>query len=142
MGFYLELATGDGGTRGARRIGGLFGGSGLEGFHRRGGGFGGVGGVFTGAAGRRRRVRRSRSADFSGLLQDQQNIRNQRTSIAGLRSNVVQFQQTLKENLRQIPDDATEVVRNRLQIAQARQNLLNQEFALVSAQAQYQAPDR
>ena len=52
-GFYLELATGTGGTRGAQRLGGLFGGSGLEGFTGVGGGFGGVGGVFTGAAGRR-----------------------------------------------------------------------------------------
>ncbi len=138
-GFYLELATGDGGTRGARRIGGLFGGSGLEGFTGVGGGFGGVGGVFTGAAGAQAAGAALQVGGFLGLLQDQQNIRNQRTSIAGLRSNVVQFQQTLKENLRQIPEDSTEVVRNRLQIAQARQNLFNQEFALVSAQAQYQA---
>ena len=50
-GFYLEIATGDGGTFGARRIGGLFGGSGLQGFTGVGGGFGGVGGAFSGAGG-------------------------------------------------------------------------------------------
>ena len=74
-----------------------------------------------------------------GLLQDQQNIRNQRSNIAGLRSNGVQFQQTLSENLRQIPEDPTEVVRNRLQVAQTRQSLYDQEFALISAEAQFQA---
>ncbi len=134
-GFYLDLATGTGGSRGPQRLGGLFGGSGLEGFTGVGGGFGGVGGIFGGAGG----VQSVQVGGFLGLLQDQQNIRNQRTSIAGLRSNVSQFQQTLKENLRRIPDDPTEVVRNRLQIAQARQNLFNQEFSLASAQAAYQA---
>lgn len=137
-GFYLDLATGTGSARGAQRIGGLFGGSGLEGFTGVGGGFGGIGNVFTGASGAQAAGAALQVGGFLGLLQDQQNIRNQRTNIAGLRSNVIQFQQTLRENLRQIPDDPTEVVRNQLQIAQARQNLFNQEFALTTAQAQYQ----
>lgn len=138
QGFYLEIATGAGETRGPRRIGGLFGGSGLEGFTGVGGGFGGVGGVFGGGGGAG--VASSlQVGGFLGLLQDRQNIRNQRTNIAGLRSNVISFQQTLNENLRQIPEDPTEVVRNRLQVAQARQTLYNQEFSLLTAEAQLQA---
>lgn len=138
-GFYLETATGDGGTFGPRRLGGLFGGSGLQGFTGVGGGFGGVGGFFSGAGGARGASDALQVGGFLGLLQNQQNIRNQRSNIEGLRSNVIQFQQTLQENLKTIPEDPTEVVRNRLQIAQARQTLYNQEFALASAEAQYQA---
>ena len=138
-GFYLELSTGDGGTFGARRIGGLFGGSGLEGFTGVGGGFGGVGSFVAGAGGADAAGDALQVGGFLGLLQNRQNIKNQESNIAGLRSNVMQFEQTLAENLQTIPDDPTELVRNRLQIAQARQTLYDQEFALVSAQAQYQA---
>lgn len=138
-GFYLELATGDGRTFGARRIGGLFGGSGLQGFTGVGGGFGGVGSFFAGTGGADAAGDALQVGGFLGLLQSRQNIRNQQSNIAGLRSNVMQFQQTLNENLQTIPDDPTELVRNRLQVAQARQTLYDQEFALVSAQAQYQA---
>ena len=138
-GFYLEIATGDGGVRGARRIGGLFGGSGLEGFTGVGGGFGGVGGVFTGAGGAFAAGAALQVGGFLGLLQDRQNIRNQRTNITGLRARTIGFQQTLNESLRQIPDDPTVVVQNRLQVAQTRQTLFDQEFALSSAEAAYQA---
>ena len=138
-GFYLELATGEGGTFGARRIGGLFGGSGLEGFTGVGGGFGGVGSFFAGAGGADAAGEALQVGGFLGLLQNRQNIRNQQSNIAGLRSNVMQFEQTLNENLQTIPEDPTELVRNRLQVAQARQTLYDQEFALVSAQSQYQA---
>ena len=137
-GFYLEIATGDGGVRGARRIGGLFGGSGLEGFTGVGGGFGGVGGVFTGAGGAFAAGAALQVGGFLGLLQDRQNIRNQRSNITGLRTRTVGFQQTLNESLRQIPDDPTVVVQNRLQVAQTRQTLFDQEFALSSAEAAYQ----
>ncbi len=139
QGFYLEIATGDGGVRGPRRIGGLFGGSGLEGFTGVGGGFGGVGGVFTGAGGAFAAGAALQVGGFLGLLQDRQNIRNQRTNITGLRARTIGFQQTLNESLRQIPDDPTVVVQNRLQVAQTRQTLFDQEFALSSAEAAYQA---
>ena len=138
-GFYMEIATGEGGTFGARRIGGLFGGSGLEGFTGVGGGFGTVGGFFAGAGGADAAAAALQVGGFLGLLQAQQNIKNQRSNIAGLRSNAYQFQQTLRENLRTLPDDPTELVRNRLQVAQARQTLYDQEFALASAHAQYQS---
>ena len=82
-GFYLELATGAGGSSGPRRIGGLFGGSGLEGFTGVGGGFGGVGGVFTGAGAAQACRGGLQVGGFLGLLQDQQNIRNQRTQHCG-----------------------------------------------------------
>ena len=138
-GFYMEIVTGEGGTFGARRIGGLFGGSGLEGFTGVGGGFGTVGGFFAGAGGAEAAGAALQVGGFLGLLQSQQNIKNQRSNIAGLRSNVYQFQQTLRENLRTLPEDPTELVRNRLQVAQARQTLYDQEFALASANAQYQS---
>ena len=138
-GFYLELATGEGRTRGASRLGGLFGGSGLEGFTGVGGGFGGVGFAFGGGGGVEVASAQLQVGGFLGLLQNQQSIRNSQFNIAGLRSNVVGFQQTLDESLRTIPDDPTVVVRNRLQVAQTRQELYDQEFALVSAQAAYQS---
>ena len=137
-GFYLEITTGSGGTRSPSRIGGLFGGSGLQGFTGVGGGFGGVGGVFSGGGGAFGASAALQVGGFYGLLQDRQNIRNQRTNITGLRANVVRFEQTLSENLQQIPDNPTQVVSDRLQIAQARQNLYNQEFALASAEASFQ----
>ena len=137
-GFYLEITTGSGGTRSPSRIGGLFGGSGLQGFTGVGGGFGGVGGVFSGGGGAFGASAALQVGGFYGLLQDRQNIRNQRTNITGLRANVVRFEQRFSENLQQIPDNPTQVVSDRLQIAQARQNLYNQEFALASAEASFQ----
>ncbi|MEX0820182.1 MAG: hypothetical protein WD070_11345, partial [Pirellulaceae bacterium] len=60
-------------------------------------------------------------------------------TIAGLRSNLVQLRDSLRENLLQIPDDPETIIRERLQIAQARQALLNAESRLLNSQASYQA---
>ena len=137
--FYLDLATGSNGrTRAPRRIGGLFGGSGLQGFTGVGGGFGGVGGVFTGGQFFQQGQGQLQVGGFIGLLQARQGIRNTQANITGLRASLLQFQDTLRENLRKIPEDPTEIVRNRLQIAQARQNLFEAEFGLITSEAGYQ----
>ena len=138
--FYLDIATGSNGrTRAPRRIGGLFGGSGLQGFTGVGGGFGGVGGVFTGGGFAQQGGDQLQVGGFIGLLQARQGIRNNQANIMGLRTSLLQFQDTLRENLRKIPDDPTEIVRNRLQIAQARQTLYTAEFALITAESGYQS---
>lgn len=134
--FYVEIMTGRSAGDGASRRGGFFGASGLEGFTGLGsGGFGRVGGTtsaFTGTGA-------AQAGGYLGLLQDQQGIRNQQTTITGLRSNLAQLRDSLQENLTQIPDDPETIVRERLQIAQSRQALLNAESRLLVAQAQYQA---
>ena len=138
--FYLDLATGSNGrTRAPRRIGGLFGGSGLQGFTGVGGGFGGVGGgIFGGGQFFQQGQGQLQVGGFIGLLQARQGIRNTQANITGLRASLLQFQDTLQENLRKIPEDPTEIVRNRLQIAQARQTLYEAEFGLITAEAGYQ----
>ena len=134
--FYVEIMTGRDAGEGASRRGGFFGGSGLEGFTGLGsGGFGRIGGVassFTGTGA-------AQAGGYLGLLQDQQDIRNQQTTITGLRSNLAQLRDSLQENLTQIPDDPEAIVRERLQIAQSRQALLNAESRLLVSQALYQA---
>lgn len=139
--YYVEIMTGRDAGSGASRRGGVFG-SGLEGFTGVGGGFGGVGGGGggggaggaggggTGAA---------EAGGYFGLLQTQQDIRNQQVTIAGLRSNLVQLRDSLRENLTKIPDDPETIIRERLQIAQARQALLNAESRLLNSQASYQS---
>jgi hypothetical protein len=134
--FYVEVITGRNAGSGATRRGGVFGATGLSGFSGvGGGGFGslGGGGAFTGGAGA------AQAGGYLGLLQDQQNIRFQQTTITGLRSNLAQLRESLRESLVQIPDDPETIVRQRLQIAQARQALLNAESRLLNSQASYQA---
>ena len=57
---------------------------------------------------------------FLGLLQSLQDIRNQQVTIVGLRTNLSQLRDSLREDLTQIPDDAEIIIRDRLQVAQAR----------------------
>ncbi|MEO8494936.1 MAG: hypothetical protein ABI614_07690 [Planctomycetota bacterium] len=139
--FYVEIMTGRDAGSGASRRGGVFG-SGLEGFTGVGGGFGGVGGgggaagIGGGGAGN---TGAAAAGNYFGLLQSQQSIRNQQVTIAGLRSNLVQLRDSLREHLTQIPDDPETIIRERLQIAQARQALLNAESSLLNSQANYQA---
>ncbi|MBC8357298.1 MAG: hypothetical protein H8E66_35460 [Planctomycetes bacterium] len=138
--YYVEIMTGRNAGNGASRRGGVFG-SGLEGFTGVGGGFGGVGGGFgggnTGGIGGGGAGAATVDGYF-GLLQTQQDIRNQQVTIAGLRSNLAQLRDSLRENLTQIPDDPETIIRERLQIAQARQALLNAESRLLNSQASYQ----
>ena len=134
--FYVEIMTGRDAGTGASRRGGVFGASGLEGFTGLGsGGFGRVGSTATGFGG----TGAAQAGGYLGLLQNQQDIRNQQVTIAGLRSNLAQLRESLQEKLTQIPDDVETILRERLQIAQARQALLNAESRLLISQAAYQS---
>lgn len=139
--FYVQTMTGRNAGSGASRRGGVFG-SGLEGFTGVGGGFGGVtgsgggGGIGGGGGGG---TGAAAAGNYFGLLQAQQSIRNQQVTIAGLQSNLIQLRDSLREHLSQIPDDPETLIRERLQIAQARQALLNAESSLLNSQNSYQA---
>ncbi len=148
-GFYVEITTGSNAGPGPNRAGGFFGQSGLGGFTGvGGGGFGGVGaatgqGGFGGGGGTGAGA--AQAGGFIGILQDQQNIRNQVANITGLRENLIGLREVLQENLLQVPTDAggipdpRVILQNRLQIAQARQALYNAEGQLLNLQAGYQA---
>jgi hypothetical protein len=138
--FFVEIMTGRDAGNGATRRGGFFGGAGLEGFSGvGGGGFGRVGQGGQGGGGTTaNNLTIPRAGGFLGLLQSLQDIRIQQANIAGLRLNLTQLRESLRENLTKIPDDPESIVRDRLQIAQARQALLNAETRLLTAQTSYQ----
>ena len=144
-GFYLQVMTGRASEPGPTRRGGFFGTSGLAGFTGVGeGGFGvvgGAGGFGTGGFGSAAAegAGAAQAGGFLGLLQTQQDIRNQEANIAGLRSSLLQLEETLDETLRKIPERPDDVLRERLQIAQARQALLNTQSRLLNTQNLYQA---
>ncbi len=132
-GFYVEVVTGRDAGPGPSRRGGFFGGAGLEGFSGVGGGgfgrvggfgggFGGGGGGFTGGAGA------AQAGGFLGLLQDQQELRNQRANVAALRSSVVQLEATY---------DAGRI--DRFQVDLARQALFNAQSLLLQQENAYRA---
>jgi hypothetical protein len=140
-GFYLSVATGQQAGEGPSRRGGFFGGSGLQGFTGvGGGGFGnvgnfgqfggffggfggqqGVGGGFTGGAGAQQ------AGGFIGLLQTQQQLRNQRSNVIALGDSFEQLQATY---------DAGRI--DRFQVDLARQALYNAQSQLLTAEAGYQ----
>ncbi len=66
---------------------------------------------------------------FLGLLQDQQQIRNQVANIAALRDSLAQLEAAFEANR----------INSRLQVDQARQALLNAQSSLLSARAGYQS---
>lgn len=130
-GFYLEVITGRDAGRGPSRRGGFFGGAGLEGFTGVGGGgfgrvggFGGFGGGggngFTGGAGA------AQAGGFLGLLQDQQELRNQRANVAALKASVIQLEATY---------DAGRI--DRFQVDLARQALFNAQSLLLQQENGY-----
>ncbi|MEM6330681.1 MAG: TolC family protein [Planctomycetota bacterium] len=125
-GFYLSIATGRDAGPGPSRRGGFFGGSGLEGFTGIGGGgfgrVGGGGGGFTGGAGA------AAAGGYIGLLQQSQELKNQRSNIAALRTSVDQLQASY---------DAGRI--DRFQVDLARQALFNAQSRLLSAEADYQS---
>jgi outer membrane protein TolC len=95
--FYLQLITGQAAENGPSRRGGVLGGSGLEGFSGvGGGGFGRLGGFNNFGNGGNNAFQfgagAGQAGGFLGLLQAQQNIRNQRSNIAALRSSVSQLE--------------------------------------------------
>lgn len=133
-GFYLNLATGRDAGSGPSRRGGFFGGSGLDGFSgvggggfgRVGGGFGGGGGGggFSGGAGA------AAAGGYLGLLQQQQQIDNQRANVVALNESVEQLQDSY---------DAGRI--DRFQVDLARQALFNAQSQLLRAEADFRATE-
>lgn len=133
QGFYLDVTAGTGISASLQRAGGLFGGSGLSGFTGVGvGGFGGVGAIgvsssggFAGGGG----VGAAGAGGFLGFLQQQQNLRNQRVRIAGLRNTWMQL------------DAAFEAGRleNRFQVDFARQSYYSGQSELLNLIAGYES---
>ncbi len=78
------------------------------------------------------------ASGFIGLLQTQLQIRNLEENIARQTENLLILEDTLIEQLTTIPDDAETIVRQRLQVAQARSSLLRSQSQLVSQQAGYE----
>ncbi len=129
--FYLNVVTGRDPGQGLSRRGGVFGGSGLEGFTGVGvGGFGRVGGAigvqavqgfgFTGGAGAQA------AGGYVGLLQTAQIIRNQFANIAGLGDSLEQLQAA---------NEAGRI--DRFQVDLARQALYNAQSQLLNSQNIY-----
>jgi hypothetical protein len=130
-GFYLNVVTGRDPGQGLNRRGGVFGGSGLEGFTGVGvGGFGRVGGAgaaqlvqsfgFTGGAGAQA------AGGYLGLLQTAQVIRNQFANIAALGDSLEQLQAA---------NEAGRI--DRFQVDLARQALYNAQSQLLNSQNIY-----
>lgn len=136
--FYVSVLNGGDPGQGPSRRGGVFGGSGLEGFSGVGGGgfgqvsfggqgFGGQGGGqggggFTGGAGAQQ------AGGYVGLLQTAQVLRNQRNNVVSLRDSVEQLQASY---------DAGRI--DRFQVDLARQALYNAQSQLLTSEAFYQA---
>lgn len=134
--FYTDIITGRNAGSGPQRRGGVFG-SGLEGFSGVGGsGFGtvatgnqaggGAGGV-TGGAGA------GQAGGYLGLLQRQQNIRNQEANIAALRSSLAQLESFYDAG--RIDFFQVELARQALYNAQSQ--LLNNRTAYLNSLDQY-----
>jgi hypothetical protein len=135
-GFYLEIVTGVDAGAGPSRRGGVFG-AGLQGFTGVGGGFGGVtggGGAVSGGGG----TGGAQAGGFMGLLQTQQEIRNSEDNLMGQQQNYLQLLVELQEMLTTIPESTETVVRQRLQVAQAKQAALDAESRLINARVGYQ----
>jgi len=153
--FFVEIMTGVDAGAGPNRRGGVFGGAGLSDFSGvGGGGFGAVGGGGGAAAGGGLAGGGAGAANvsgFMGLLQSLQDIRNQQVTIVGLRRNLIELREFLDASLQSQGeavnaanpqgqgDLAESILRERLQIAQARQALLNAESRLLNSQADYQS---
>ncbi|QDV24710.1 coiled-coil domain-containing protein [Aureliella helgolandensis] len=131
--FYVDIATGrnSNGT-GPQRRGGVFGGSGFEGFSALGGIFsgGGSGGGGTSAT--------PGAQGYLGLLQSQLNIANQQENILQLEDIYLQFQDGYRELQSTMPEELTELPQQQLQVAKARQNLFDAQTQLLSAQTSYE----
>ncbi len=130
-GFYLEVITGRDAGTGPSRRGGVFGGTGFDGFAGTGGGgfgnfgttgTGGTGIGVTGGAGA------AQAGGFLGLLQDQQDLVNQRGNIAALQSSVVQLEEYFLAGRIDY-----------FQVELARQALYNAQSRLLNAEAAYQS---
>lgn len=132
QGFYNQIITGEDAGPGPNRRGGFFGGSGFTGFTGVGGGgfgrvggfgggfAGGTGGGVTGGAGA------GQAGGYLGLLQVQQQIRNQRANVAALRTSREQLEAAF---------DAGRI--DRFQVDLATQALYNAQSILLQRETQY-----
>jgi hypothetical protein len=142
--FYVQVMTGRDPGQGPNRQGGVFGGSGLEGFTGTGGGgFGRVGaaatvagGTASGGAG----AGAGQVGGYLGLLQAQQEIRNQEDNVERLRNNLYRLEQFLNELKTRSGEVGliNNILRQDLQVAQARQALFNAESRLLNSRNNYQ----
>ncbi|MCL4204348.1 MAG: TolC family protein [Pirellulaceae bacterium] len=134
--FYVEILTGRDAGSGAARQGGVFG-AGLEGFTGLGssafGRLGTSGSGFTGGTGA------GQAGGFMGLLQSEQEIRNQQDNLNSLRSNYFRLLVNLQELMTTVPEQSESIVRQRLQVAQARTAMLNAESRLLNSKTAYQS---
>lgn len=128
-GFYLNIVTGRTNDSRVNRTGGTFAANtgAFTGFdsgfaNLSGGGGGGV----------------PQAGGYFGLLQDQLQIRNLEENVARLGENLVILENTLVELLTTIPDDPEAIIRQRLQVAQARSALLNSQSQLVTRRVSFQ----
>jgi hypothetical protein len=132
--YYVQVLTGRDPGQGASRGGGVFGGAGLDGFSGvGGGGFGRVATNIPGAtsASGGAGAGAQQAGGYLGLLQVQQEMRNQEDNIARLRDNASQLEIRLEELLTTRAPAET-VLRQRLQVAQAKQALLNAQSRLLN----------
>ena len=134
--FYLNVTIGRGLESQVSRSGGVFG-VGLQGFTGLGSGFGGIGGG-GGGGGVSFGAGVPQAGGFMGLLQDQLQIKFLKENIARTGESKVILENTLIELLTTIPDDPEEILRQRLQVAQLQNDLIDLERSLVSTQAAYQ----
>ena len=142
QGFYVQVMTGRDPGQGPQRQGGVFG-SGLEGFTGTGGGFGRVSTTNTGQATQSGGGNAGAAAvgGYLGLLQNRQVIRNQEDNVERLRNNLFRLQQVLEE-LRNRSGEVglvADILRQDLQVAQARQALVNAESTLINARNDFQS---
>jgi len=136
QGFYVEIMTGRAAGGGPQRRGGFFGGAGLEGFTGvGGGGFGRVGTGGTGGGGFGGGAGAAQVGGYLGLLQTMQEIRNQEDNVDRLRTNLYRLEETLGELRTRSgePQLVANILRQDLQVAQARQALFASETSLLQA---------
>ena len=136
-GFYVSTITGRNPGAGPSRRGGVFGGAGLEGFSGIGGGgfgqvTGGTAGIGTGA-GIAGGAGAGLAGGFLGLLQIQQDLRNQQGNIAALESSVDQLEAFFRAGI--IDYFQVELARQALYNAQSQ--LLNTELAYANAKDEF-----
>lgn len=145
QGFYVQVMTGRDAGQGPQRRGGVFGGSGFEGFSGVGGG--GFGRVTTTGAGNQTAAGGGQGAGaglvggYLGLLQSQQQIKNQEDNVKRLRNNLYRLEQFLEELKTRSGEVGlvNNILRQDLQVAQARQALFNSESRLINSRNDYQA---
>lgn len=127
QGFYVSTYTGRGLPPGPIRLGGAFGGAGLQGFSGVGlSGFGRVGGVGEtgGVGGGGGGAGAAQAGGYLGIVQDMQQIENQEANVAGLRDSTAQMEAAY---------DAGRI--DRFQVDFSRQAMYNAESVLLTSRA-------